>query len=532
MGPSLARAFAILAPLFAFAMFAFAPRVALAAVQRFAVIVGNNVGRGGDAELRYAESDAARLYETLKAIGDFAPTDMVLLQGESAEVVRRSLVDMNVRVRAATNEGSVETVFLVYFSGHADASALHLGPTSLALRELEQLVRGSAATFRLLIVDACRSGALTRVKGGVQGPPLMVRSEGRLQSEGLLLWTSSAAGEDAQESDAIRGSFFSHYLNSALLGVADSDGDGRVTVEEAYRYASENTIRATSSSFAGIQHPTFRYELQGQGRLALTTPGGAQAGARASIVVPLGKPYIVFAGSSQGPVLGEVGADDRVRRLSVKPGRYFIRGRAPEALLEGEVTVGPGETRAVREDELTRSAYARLVRKGGRASPTLEVMAGLRLRTTIANGSGPCLGAVAGFAIDTPYASPGVRVGACRAPFQSELLTGTADEATVEARFTRSFDLPLVSLYLGPEAGVALFKQNFETQGRAPSQTAVGGAFTGVFGLALDLPKAFHLIAEVGGSIYVLNINDARSKEPVFRSAAAVRPVFGISKTW
>jgi len=76
---------------------------------------------------------------------------------------RAALISINDRIRTA---GATESMLIVYYSGHADAEALHLGATNFALTQLEQLVRGSPAAFRLLVVDACRSGALTRVKGG------------------------------------------------------------------------------------------------------------------------------------------------------------------------------------------------------------------------------------------------------------------------------------------------------------------------------------------------------------------------------
>ena len=40
-----------------------------AAVERFAVLVGNNKGDAGEVELRHAESDAQKLYDTLKDLG-------------------------------------------------------------------------------------------------------------------------------------------------------------------------------------------------------------------------------------------------------------------------------------------------------------------------------------------------------------------------------------------------------------------------------------------------------------------------------
>src|SRR5204863_443943 len=140
-----------------------------------------------------------------------------------------------------------------------------LGTTSLELRELEQLVRGSAASFRLLILDACRSGALTRVKGGTPIPPFEIQLGERVAGEGAVFLTSSSASEDSQESDEIKGSFFTHALVSGLLGAADANSDGRVTLDETYRYAYDATLRASSRSLAGVQHPTFEYDVRGMG---------------------------------------------------------------------------------------------------------------------------------------------------------------------------------------------------------------------------------------------------------------------------
>jgi len=46
-----------------------------AAVERFGVVIGNNVGAPEDQELRYAETDASKMCETLKSLGGFSPAD-------------------------------------------------------------------------------------------------------------------------------------------------------------------------------------------------------------------------------------------------------------------------------------------------------------------------------------------------------------------------------------------------------------------------------------------------------------------------
>ena len=107
-------------------LLALSPAAALAQVERYAVVVGNDVGEPPDVPLRYAEMDAARMVSVLQEVGGVRPENTVLLQGKDADTVRRALIAVNERVRTAGRP----TVLLVYYSGHADAGALHLGGSS------------------------------------------------------------------------------------------------------------------------------------------------------------------------------------------------------------------------------------------------------------------------------------------------------------------------------------------------------------------------------------------------------------------
>ena len=178
-------------------------------VARFALVIGNDTGDHDEPQLRYAEHDADRFAATLVDLGGFDAGNVVVLRGGDAEGARAALIALNERIRLAA---APDSMLVVYYSGHADAEALHLGATSFALTQLEQLVRGSPATFRMLVVDACRSGALTRVKGGTVAAPFPIALGDTLAADGVVFWTASAASEQAQESDAIKGSFFSHFL--------------------------------------------------------------------------------------------------------------------------------------------------------------------------------------------------------------------------------------------------------------------------------------------------------------------------------
>ena len=58
-------------------------------------------GHGDESPLRYAESDAARVYDVLHELGGFEPFNMVLLRDETRDTVRSTLIALNDRIRDA-----------------------------------------------------------------------------------------------------------------------------------------------------------------------------------------------------------------------------------------------------------------------------------------------------------------------------------------------------------------------------------------------------------------------------------------------
>jgi len=443
-----------------------------AKVHRFAIVIGNNAGDAKDAPLRYAESDATRVYDVLRDLGGFSPVNAVLLKGESARVAEDTLIAVNERVRMALAQPGAQAVLFVYYSGHADAEALHLGRSRLSTRRLSALVAGSAATFRLLVLDACRSGAVTRSKGGriVKASPLF--TDETVPETGLAFLTASAPHEDAQESDEIRGSFFTHALVSGLLGAADHNDDGAVSLHEVYQYAYSATLRATSRTNLP-QHPAFRFDYAGQGALALTRPH-AFASSRAVLEFTPGVGFLVLRDGPDGAVIGEIGSRDRNRTLSVKPGRYFVRGRGSDVLFEGRYEVPPGKRAVIDTASMARLDYARLVRKGARESgashgPEL----GPWVRTRLSNAGTPCTGAFVGYALQLEHFGIRSRLGACTSEFSNERVRARVNEYDFELRLGRAFDVSALSFDVGLGGGAALFTQRFEAPGVAPGRDSL-----------------------------------------------------------
>lgn len=501
-----------------------------AEVVRFGLVMGNNLGEAGEEPLRFAEDDARKMRDVLGELGGFAPENLVMLSGEDAATARRALISLNDRIRSVAGRPGTQAMLLVYYSGHADAQALHLGTTPLEISELEQLVRGSAAAFRVLVLDACRSGALTRVKGGTSAPPFFLRLDQQLAGEGVVFLTSSSASESAQESEALRGSFFTHYLVSGLLGAADRNEDGQVALEEAYRFSYENTLRASSRTLSGTQHPTFRYELKGQGDVILTDLG-RRAERRGSLAFPEGRTYLLFTGNSAGSVVAEVGAHDRVRRINVRAGRYFVRGRGADFLLEGTVAVTPSAVTVVEDGKLERFDYARLVRKGQAETRAVHaVQVGYQVHTGLWREASNCQGPWAAWAIELEHLSVVPRVGVCRGGFRNENLSARMDELGAELGVVHAWDLPRVTVSVGASAGAAVLHQSFVTMGKAPDRTAMAGTLAVSAGATYDLPLGFAFLLELAGQTFLFPELVSEGS----RSAAAltVRGSLGLARHW
>ncbi len=271
----------------ALALLCIAPSPALAGA-RYALLIGANAGWANDRPLRHAESDAAKVADVLTELGGFEPARVEVLRDPDTTDVRARLRQLGDRARAS----GADSLVLIYYSGHADGLHLHLRGAPLTWKELVDTLGTLPATVRLGLFDACRSGSVVEVKGAAPAATFELKAEAPVQ--GLALLSSSGADELSQETRAVQGSVFTHHLVSGLRGGADANGDGRVTLDEAYRYAAERTEADTAASIAP-QRPAFRVDLKGQRELVLTRLESAQA----SLVLPRGpaQRYVVVDGN-------------------------------------------------------------------------------------------------------------------------------------------------------------------------------------------------------------------------------------------
>ncbi len=332
---------------------------ALAGTTRLALVVGANAGRGELPPLRYAENDAGKVARLLKELGEVAESDVLLLQGEPPARLEAALQQLQRRVQKAHEDPDERVVLLFFFSGHSDGEGLELGDAVLPFPRLKALLAGTKADVRLVIVDACKSGSAMRAKGGTKAAPFALKLTDTLETSGEAFISSAAEDEAALESSEVMGSLFTHHLLSGLRGAADVSGDKRVTLNEAYRYAYDQTVTRSAMLPQGSQHPTYDYTLTGRGELVLTTletPKG-------QLVFPDDLERAVVSDVARDQVLAEVPRGTKA--LAVPPGQYGVRLFKSAEAKGGRITVAEGASRQVRWDELTALPSSMLVARKG-----------------------------------------------------------------------------------------------------------------------------------------------------------------------
>ena len=336
---------------------------------RWALVVGENHGLSSEETLRYAESDARRVLSVMQELGGVAPERSVTVYGTNAAKLREVLKQFAVRLAV---EATQKDRLLVYISSHAGEGAIHLAGSELPLSELAAFVREAPVGVSLLVVDACRSGGLTRLKGlkPADGPPIRVEAT---DLAGHVFISASGADEYAQESEELQGSTFTHHWVTGLRGAADASHDGRVTLEEAYAWAWARTLESTFATRGGLQQPAFKVDLHGQGELVLTEL--VRADGRITLDAPEAGRWLLVA-EKTGAVVADVEKSAGPMVLAVPPGAYRVRLRANDGYFEKSVTVPSAGGAVVRATEFVDAPFIRIAAKGAEA-PQLLLSAGV-----------------------------------------------------------------------------------------------------------------------------------------------------------
>ena len=226
--------------------------------RKLALLIGNSQYQDPVlATLKAPDSDVSELAMVLKdpVIGGFDQVTIIL--SEFSNGVRDAIGDFFA-------EKKKDDLLLLYFSGHGvlDENGLfylavkdtqHKRPraTGIPASFIKEEMESCRSKRQVLVLDCCNSGAFARGKGLIGLNAITRATFENPGGYGQVVLTATSATQYAFEGDQVIGnietSLFTHFLIEGLrTGQADSDRDGRITLDEIYDYVYEK-VRAHTS---------------------------------------------------------------------------------------------------------------------------------------------------------------------------------------------------------------------------------------------------------------------------------------------
>jgi hypothetical protein len=327
-------------------------------------------------------------------VGGFSARDVKLLfDPQPAELL--AALDNELANAGAHSE---ETLLFFYYSGHADDHSIFPAGQPLAFSELKSRLEDQRAKLRVGLLDSCRGGSWTGSKGLKKVDPFEIDLATQLAEEGSVLIASSSGQESAHETEALQGSFFTHYWNAGLRGAADRGGDGVVTLGEAFEYARTLTIRDTALIGQEPQHPSFQMKLAGRRDFPLAT----LANQRTTLLYEQATGPTEVVRLSDGLVVVETPPGARRVRLGLPSGSYLVRRRSADGVFARIVSLAAAGPTTIAEADLERSTLPSERSKGiAESGATDASFASERLFGSVGLG-----------VRHAPVIDPGLRVGA------------------------------------------------------------------------------------------------------------------------
>jgi len=311
--------------------------------------------------LRFAAKDAADLAAVLtrSEYGGFSSVEVVV----DGDLTALGIV---ARLEVWRDTLAPADLGVVYFSGHGtrwldetNRSHIYLATSdtkrdyplasSLPMDALREFVETLPALRRVLIVDACFTGA-GKVSAATQEAAADALVDEQMPfpdrpRDGEAQLFATTYGKPAAELDALQNGAYTHHLVEALgarFDDADINADRVVSVAEAHDWARDATMQATSE----IQAPMIQYRITGRETLILSGDPNSRERARMAMVTS-------YEGPQQGLRLFVDGEEKGAfpRTLLVEPGPHKVEFRtlADKVVDRGRVTLKPEGVYSVRK---------------------------------------------------------------------------------------------------------------------------------------------------------------------------------------
>ena len=252
--------------------------------KRWAVIVGvNDYDSANVNDLNYAVQDARAMAEALEAMDGLYSQVLLLTDDGTAE---RQPTRLNIlkAVKTVTSLAGPDDMIVFFFSGHGfpddagnnylasrDTDPTMLQDTAVRMQRLYEFFNISKARARVVLLDACHSGA-RRDKGDDDH-----MSHYLYNGEGSVAIASSQYEQSSFEWPEKGMGAFTYFLVQGLNGAADSEGvagngDGLVTSYELEQYVT-NKVQEWAVSHYQEQIPSGKRNMSGDVVLGVTGHG-------------------------------------------------------------------------------------------------------------------------------------------------------------------------------------------------------------------------------------------------------------------
>jgi hypothetical protein len=225
---------------------------------RTSLHIGINSYSAAIGQLRYCADDATKLKNILDAHREgFHSTSSILLvdhptaKFDNATPTRANIIAL---VKDVCENAKKQDTLLIQFSGHGTLghdNRLYLLPsdtvhnavmeTSISWQWIIDQVEASTASKKIIILDACHSGAGRDVQGTARMSARLV-NEVEATGRGFVCISSCSGGELAYERSELGHGIFTHYLTVGITGAADPLRRGVVEIDSLFKFTYERTV--------------------------------------------------------------------------------------------------------------------------------------------------------------------------------------------------------------------------------------------------------------------------------------------------
>lgn len=239
----------------------------------WALLVGvNHYYDEAISNLHVCADDVQAVYDVL-TIRDYKRQHVkLLLSPFGDESTQANRVDILAALKALADAADEHDLVLFYFSGHgiaehndayilpADTHYTVISDTAISLKRIKQILHSSKAQAKVIMLDACHSGAQIG-----KAPPEMTTEFMQHvfeEAEGIAILSSCKHQQVSWEWHAKQQSVFTHFLLQGLQGAADFEGKGVITVSDIHRYVTDS-VKRWAVQHNRVQTPTLQYTAVG-----------------------------------------------------------------------------------------------------------------------------------------------------------------------------------------------------------------------------------------------------------------------------